>query len=205
MVIISASQYTEFRYAAERFGETANSIYGFKTALNMGKGYIILHSGTVRNIIEKRISRIVEIYKPEEIIDTGICGSLCDKAEINSLVVSERAYLCADFGNIRVDEYLESDNPGREYGNKILKGSTVTVREPVMSNSLRDKLHNSTGALTCDMETFWIFQAAVKFRMKKQSVRIVSDLSDEKTSVEWKKDLPGKLDILYEYIINTFI
>ena len=200
-ILIAAAYPLEFKAAAEYFKLSTYADNGISFASD--KKYTVVNSGTDYNDIHERILYAVEKYNPDIIIDSGICGALKDDIDINTIMVMNRVFLCRDLKSPSIQDSL-SCHKWESPGDAADKVDCVTVTEAVLNSETRVKLHEIYGALSCNMETYWILKVLENVDIKKYSIRVVSDNANENTKRVWKTALHEKFELLYSFIGKNF-
>jgi nucleoside phosphorylase len=65
---------------------------------------------------------------------------------------------------------------------------------------VRESLHELTGAVACNWETAGVFVAALRSRLPPMSLRVVTDLGDENSLRDLKRNARRHLQELYRFV-----
>jgi nucleoside phosphorylase len=151
----------------ELAGLRPNRLGGFGLA-KLGVGGAA--AGNLRTILKTR--------RPQILLSIGFGGALREGIHTGDVIVSTEALSAQlPIKCIRMHTQLTDDATSTliATGMTVTKGSTLTVREPLMSG-VDKQLHGAlTGASVVDMETFWIAQEADREGIPLVSVRAVID------------------------------
>lgn len=135
---------------------------------------------------------LIDIYKPNYIINSGCCGSLVEEGQIlDTILVSYATY--HDFTPIRIMESTTPDQgkikPDEKLFNlakEILEGNNISYRIGgiasgdcfVTDNKMRDDIYNRTKCIAVDMESASISHTAKKNEVPFLILRSISDFAD---------------------------
>lgn len=135
---------------------------------------------------------LIDIYKPNYIINSGCCGSLVEEGQIlDTILVSYATY--HDFTPIRIMESTTPDQgkikPDEKLFNlakEILEGNNISYKIGgiasgdcfVTDNKMRDDIYNRTKCIAVDMESASISHTAKKNEVPFLILRSISDFAD---------------------------
>jgi len=115
---------------------------------------------------------------PRLLLSVGFGGALAPELKTGDIVVSTRAStiqlegLYVSMSAMHGEEAFEALVGA---GMRVTKGATLTVPEPLMMSTDKERQGRLTGASVVDMETFWIAQEAERAGVPVVSVRTVLD------------------------------
>lgn len=139
-------------------------------------------------------------------VSTGLCGALAPHLRPGELVASEKLFFedgrCV-FPDKHLYKQMRMANPGTALG------PTLSVKESVREPALKASLYASTGAISVDMESAALLEAAARHKLPAVSLRAVMDRADEALTLHWTEyrkqnqdTLSKALDALCEGIKN---
>lgn len=163
------------------------------------KKLVVARSGIGKVNSAATTQKIIDIYMPDLIINTGCAGSLTDKVKIMDVVLA--TYVTYhDFSPIRVMAFSTPDNGKIETSSSLMKLAKDAVEElesynyhegPIASgdcfvtdSELRDSIRLSTGCLAVDMESASIGHISKRNNVPFISIRTISDFADGQDDFE---------------------
>ena len=163
------------------------------------KNLVVARSGIGKVNSAATTQKIIDIYMPDLIINTGCAGSLTDKVKIMDVVLA--TYVTYhDFSPIRVMAFSTPDNGKIETSSSLMKLAKDAVEElesynyhegPIASgdcfvtdSELRDSIRLSTGCLAVDMESASIGHISKRNNVPFISIRTISDFADGQDDFE---------------------
>ncbi len=153
--------------------EGANGELEYKIGELCGQPVVIAATGVGIRRARAGASFIIQKHKPKIIICAGLGGALSPDLKIEDIVLGESVI------SLRKNEIKElySDLPFSEIGYK--KGALLTESRFIHKADEKRRLFESSGALSVDMETWGVAEAAAQSGIPVASVRSVSDESHE--------------------------
>ncbi|QCI20941.1 5'-methylthioadenosine/adenosylhomocysteine nucleosidase [Buchnera aphidicola (Hyperomyzus lactucae)] len=170
---------------------------------------------------------LINLYKPDIIINTGSAGSLNSLLKIGDLIIPEKiCYYDVDLTNFgyslgQVPKYPKYFTTNKKIWNIFKKkfiqyeltfqtGLIISGDSFIRKNSCIKKLNNKfPSAIAVEMESAAIAQVCYKFNTPLIVVKAISDLSDNNATLNFKKNISvasfqsSKLvEIILENIIN---
>ena len=165
---------------------------------------------------------LISGLKCDIIIDTGSAGAIAGGLEIGDIVFSTEVY---EYDILPVEKFnkyknlltsvTEADNILKnEYATGAFREFCVMVKEnlgcavhtancasgekDVNSKKLRETLEKSYKCSICNWETSAVIRTANLCGVKSLSIRSISDKADEEMMKDYKKNVNGTLEKLYE-------
>lgn len=169
------------------------------TGVFKDKKLVVARSGIGKVNSAATTQKIIDIYMPDLIINTGCAGSLTDKVKIMDVVLA--TYVTYhDFSPIRVMAFSTPDNGKIVTSSSLMKLAKDAVEElesynyhegPIASgdcfvtdSELRDSIRLSTGCLAVDMESASIGHISKRNNVPFISIRTISDFADGQDDFE---------------------
>lgn len=160
---------------------------------------VVARSGIGKVNSAAMTQKIIDIYKPDLIINTGCAGSLIEKVKIMDVVLA--TYVTYhDFSPIRVMAFSTPDNGKIETAPSLMKLAKDAIEElesynyhegPIASgdcfvtdSELRDSIRLATGCLAVDMESASIGHISKQNNVPFISIRTISDFADGQDDFE---------------------
>jgi adenosylhomocysteine nucleosidase len=164
-------------------------------------------------------------FQPDLVIDTGTCGALDGDLIVKGIVfgVSCLEYDIAGSGlpdKIIPEMKLPSAFhflPRRE-GQKLVRAATELGKDLgfhvrsgvqacgeffIQSPQVRESLHDVSGAIACNWETAGVFIGSLRARVPPLSVRVVTDLGDEDSLRDFRRNARRCLHDLYRFFSSA--
>jgi len=169
------------------------------TGIFEDKKLVVARSGIGKVNSAATTQKIIDIYMPDLIINTGCAGSLTDKVKIMDVVLA--TYVTYhDFSPIRIMAFSTPDNGKIETSTSLMKLARDAIEEldsynyhegPIASgdcfvtdSELRDSIRLSTGCLAVDMESASIGHISKRNNVPFISIRTISDFADGQDDFE---------------------
>lgn len=169
------------------------------TGIFEDKKLVVARSGIGKVNSAATTQKIIDIYNPDLIINTGCAGSLTDKVKIMDVVLA--TYVTYhDFSPIRIMAFSTPDNGKIETAPSLMKLARDAIEEldsynyhegPIASGDcfvtdeqLRDSIRLSTGCLAVDMESASIGHISKRNNVPFISIRTISDFADGQDDFE---------------------
>lgn len=176
MIAIISATWDEIKGIKKKLSGTEEGRWdelGFIIGTLFGKPVIIGQTGVGIKRARKGTSFIIQKFNPDVIISAGFGGALNAELRIGDIVVGEWVL------SLRKNETMKllSDLPG--LGNGFKKGGILTENRFIHDPIDKKKLFETSGALSIDMETWGVVEAARQSGICVLSVRSISDESWE--------------------------
>jgi adenosylhomocysteine nucleosidase len=147
---------------------TWNELQFFKADLD-GKSILFARTGVGIRRARNGTNYLIQKFKPELIISAGLGGALRDGLRVGDIIVGEwvlslrrnqKRKLFCDINGLSMD---------------FMKGGLLTEGRFVHDADEKRRLYRQTGALSVDMETWGVVEAADDYGAPVISVRSISD------------------------------
>jgi adenosylhomocysteine nucleosidase len=147
---------------------TWNELQFFKGDLD-GKSILFARTGVGIRRARNGTNYVIQKFKPELIISAGLGGALRDGLRVGDIIVgewvlslkrNEKKRLFCDISRLSMD---------------FMKGGLLTADRFVHDSDEKRRLYRQTGALSVDMETWGVVEAADDYGAPVISVRSISD------------------------------
>jgi nucleoside phosphorylase len=161
-------------------------------------------------------------FQPDVVIDTGTCAALDGDITVNSIVVGIN---CLEFDisgtglpsriipEMRLPSALQlvprresqrlvrsAADLGSGQGLQVRSGTQACGEFFIQSGEVRESLRAVSGAMACNWETAGVFIGALRARVPPLSLRVVSDLGDEDSLRDFRRNARGSAQELYRYL-----
>ncbi len=161
-------------------------------------------------------------FHPDVVLDTGTCGALDGELIVDSIVI---ALSCLEFDisgtglprRVMPEMKLPSSfsfmpkkeseklvraavELGKDLGFLVRSGIQACGEYFFQSTQVRESLFALTGALSSNWETAGVFIGSLRARVPALSIRVVTDLGDEDSLKDFKKNARRCSEELYRYI-----
>lgn len=176
MIAIVCSTWEEIRGIKARISKTEEGEWeGIRYIFGkiLDKPVLLGISGVGVKRARKGTSFIIQKFKPTLIISAGFGGALSPGLKVGDIVIGE--WVLSLKKNEKIT--LLSDVPHLEHD--FTKGGILTENRFISDPIEKKKLFEESGALTVDMETWGVTEAALKNDIKVMSIRSISDECDE--------------------------
>ena len=182
-------------------------------AIESGPAKARAASATVAGILD---------FQPDLVMDTGTCGALDGDLIVNSIILglSCLEYDISGSGmpqRIIPEMKLPSafDLLPRKEGQKLVRAMTELGKDGgahvrsgvqacgeffIQSAQVRESLHAVSGAVACNWETAGVFVAALRARVPPLSLRVVTDLGDEDSLKDFRRNARRSAQELYGFL-----
>jgi adenosylhomocysteine nucleosidase len=186
---------------------------------------IALQSGPAKARAASATVAGIQDLHPDIVMDTGTCAALDGDLSVNSIVIGVD---CVEYdisgSGLPTRIIAEMRLPsafrllGRREAQKLVRaaaeignGLGLQIRSGVQacgeffiqSVQIRESLHVISGAVACNWETAGIFIGALRARIPPLSMRVVSDLGDEDSLRDFRKNARGSAQELYRFTRST--
>lgn len=125
---------------------------------------------------------LVSGHRPDRLVAAGLCGGLDPALARGAILLADRVGLSASAESTACDRFLPVDpppacDPRPEPG--IVRGLLVTTDTVVATAAAKRAIHDATGAVAVDMESWWIADEARRVGLPVHVVRAVCDTATE--------------------------
>jgi nucleoside phosphorylase len=159
---------------------------------------------------------------PDLVLDTGTCAALDGDLIVNGVVL---ALACLEYDisgtglprRLMPEMRLPSSfaflprreaekllraaiEHGRDLGLHVRSGVQACGEFFIQSTQLRESLAALTGALAANWETAGVFVGSLRSQVPAMSIRVISDLGDEDSLKEFKRNARNSSQLLYRYL-----
>ena len=193
-----------------------------------GKFIILAQSGVGKVNAALNTQYIIDTYKPNIIINTGVAGGISEDLDIGDVVIG--TYLVQHDFDVTVLGYakgymctgVEKDKPTKYYCDKELVKSFQSCLEQNMSKQkihlgiiasgdkfisgkeIKKEINEYFGAVAVEMEGCAIAQVATRNEIPFVVTRAISDLADGKTA-EYQNEFEKKMSEISTQTIKIFL
>ena len=193
-----------------------------------GKFIILAQSGIGKVNAALNTQYIIDTYKPNIIINTGVAGGISEDLDIGDVVIG--TYLVQHDFDVTVVGYakgymctgVEKDKPTKYYCDKELVKSFQSCLEQNMSKQkihlgiiasgdkfisgkeIKKEINEYFGAVAVEMEGCAIAQVATRNKIPFVVTRAISDLADGKTA-EYQNEFEKKMSEVSTQTIKIFL
>ena len=178
LVGLIVSNWNELRVISRKYRSTdiVSRTGKYCRSLSVGNTKIIaIESGVGIKNARTAANELINIYKPDIIINAGIAGALHPEIEVGVVVVGEWVYSIKKNMKISLSCKLNS-----KFQNVIF-GGILTNNKFVDLGTTKKCLYDKTGASVVDMETWGIAEICHKAGKRLLAVKSVSDTSSDDT------------------------
>jgi adenosylhomocysteine nucleosidase len=167
----------------------------------------------------------VDGFQPDLVVDTGTCGALDGDLIIHTVVLGTTCLEYDISGNglpYRIIQEMKLPSafdflPRRE-GQRLIRTLTELGKDRgmhmrsgvqacgeffIQSAQVREQLFALTGAAACNWETASVFVAALRSRIPPLSLRVVSDLGDEDSLRDFRRNARRCTQGLYRFLLDA--
>ena len=142
------------------------------TVGRLGDGSVaIIEAGVGRQAAETAARLVIDGHRPRRVIAAGLCGGLAPSLARGSIVIAARVGT-PQRGETRPVEPLHIDADAAV-------GPLVTADAVVASAVAKRSLHEATGAIAVDMESWWVAAVADGAGLPCHVIRAVSDTATD--------------------------
>lgn len=199
----------------------------FTGAIN-DKFVVLAQSGVGKVNAALNTQYIIDTYKPNIIINTGVAGGIADGLDIGDVVIG--TYLVQHDFDVTVLGYakgymctgIEKDKPTKYYCdknlidkfqdslekniplNKIHQGIIASGDKFVSDKEMKKEINEYFGAIAVEMEGAAIAQVATRNKIPFIVTRAISDLADGKTA-EYQNEFEKKISAISTQTIKIFL
>ncbi len=193
-----------------------------------GKKIILAQSGVGKVNAALNTQYIIDTYKPNIIINTGVAGGIADGLDVGDIVIG--TYLVQHDFDVTVLGYakgymctgIEKDKPTKYYSDKNLvenfqialeqnmpskkihQGIIASGDKFVSGKEIKKEINEYFGAIAVEMEGCAIAQVATRNNVPFVVTRAISDLADGKTA-EYQNEFERKMSELSAETIKIFL
>ncbi len=192
------------------------------------KTVILAQSGVGKVNAALNTQYIIDTYKPDIIINTGVAGGIADGLDVGDVVIG--TYLVQHDFDVTVLGYargymctgVEKDKPTKYYcdkkliekfqislqqnmpSKKIHQGVIASGDKFVSGKEIKKEINEYFGALAVEMEGCAIAQVATRNKIPFIVTRAISDLADGKTA-EYQNEFEKKISEVSTQTIKIFL
>ncbi len=159
---------------------------------------------------------------PDAVLDTGTCAALDGRLIVNSVILgiscieydisgtglprsiipemklpSAFSFLPRRDADTLVRSAVEA---GKDRGTHVRVGIQACGEFFIQSTEVRESLASLTGALAANWETAGVFVSALRASVPPMSIRIVTDLGDESSHMDFNRNVKKCAQELYQYL-----
>ena len=164
----------------------------------------------------------IDTVKPDVVVDTGTCAALDGDLIVNSIVIG---LTCLEYDisgsglpariipEMRLPSALQllsrrecqkliraSAELGNGLGLQVRSGAQACGEFFIQSMQVRESLYAVSGAVACNWETAGVFIGALRAHVPPLSVRVVSDLGDEDSLRDFRRNARRSTQQLYRFL-----
>ena len=186
---------------------------------------IALQSGPAKARAASATVAGIDVVNPDVVIDTGTCAALDADLIVNSIVIG---FTCLEYDisgsglptriipEMRLPSALQllprreaqrliraSAELGNGLGLQVRSGAQACGEFFIQSVQVRESLHAVSGAVACNWETAGIFIGALRAQVPPLSVRVVSDLGDEDSLRDFRRNARRSTQELYRFLRSS--
>ncbi|HUI69132.1 MAG TPA: 5'-methylthioadenosine/S-adenosylhomocysteine nucleosidase, partial [Spirochaetia bacterium] len=183
---------------------------------------IALQSGPAKARAASATVAGIDALRPDLVIDSGTCAALDGELVVNSIVIG---LTCLEYDisgtGLPVKMVPEMRLPsgfqllarketqrlvraaaelGSGLGLQVRAGAQACGEFFIQSVQVRETLHAVSGAVACNWETAGVFIGALRARVPPLSLRVVSDLGDEDSLRDFRKNARRSSHELYRFL-----
>jgi adenosylhomocysteine nucleosidase len=147
---------------------TWNELQYFKGDFD-GKSVIIARTGVGIKRARNGTIYVIQKFKPKLIVSAGLGGALKDGLRVGDIIVGE--WVLSLKGNQKKGLFCDIDRLSMDF----IKGGLLTENRFLNDPNEKRQLYRQTGALSVDMETWGVVEAADDYATPVISVRSISD------------------------------
>lgn len=192
------------------------------------KTVILAQSGVGKVNAALNTQYIIDTYKPDIIINTGVAGGIADGLDVGDVVIG--TYLVQHDFDVTVLGYargymctgIEKDKPTKYYcdkkliekfqislqqnmpSKKIHQGVIASGDKFISGKEIKKEINEYFGALAVEMEGCAIAQVATRNKIPFIVTRAISDLADGKTA-EYQNEFEKKISEVSTQTIKIFL
>ena len=215
----------EFTSCRSQFGlRDHEPITGCRAARGPAAGvdFIAVQAGPAKARAAAATMAAIDALQPDLVLDTGTCGALDGGQIVGGVVVASE---CVEYDisgsglprrlipEMRLPSALallprpaaerllrEATEIGQGLQLHVSGGSQACGEFFIQSGDVRDSLRTLTGALAANWETAGVFVAALRSGVPPLSIRSVTDLGDERSLKEFRRNARRSARGLYRYV-----
>lgn len=200
-ILITCGLKSEYNEARNNLSLRETTIGKTFPRISEGKGLILVWTGIGKVNTAITLLRYIDSFKPDLIIDSGTCGSVSQLYNIKDIVIS-----------LESQEFFSISSPNETYSNltleefnyllnlKVTKTSKIaSIEDSIDSDDKRYSLQK----YECDCvswESSTVFKIALQNKIKVISIRGVTDLCNNNTFNDFKKNRLVVCKRVYNYI-----
>jgi adenosylhomocysteine nucleosidase len=183
---------------------------------------VALESGPAKARAASATVAGISQFQPDIVMDSGTCAALDGDLIVNSIVLG---LSCLEFDisgsglpariipEMRLPSALQiiprreaqklarsAAELGNDLGQQVRSGVQACGEFFIQSAQVRESLHAISGAAACNWETAGVFIGALRARVPPLSLRAISDLGDEDSTRDFRKNARRSAQELYRFI-----
>ena len=192
------------------------------------KFIVLAQSGVGKVNAALNTQYIIDTYKPNIIINTGVAGGIADGLDVGDIIIG--TYLVQHDFDVTVLGYargymctgIEKDKPTKYYcdkelinkfqtsleknmpSNKIHQGIIASGDKFISGKEIKKEINEYFGALAVEMEGCAVAQVSTRNKIPFIITRAISDLADGKTA-EYQNEFEEKISAVSTQTIKIFL
>jgi adenosylhomocysteine nucleosidase len=153
-----------------------------------GRRIVIIRAGAGRANAAKATETLIDGHRPDFVLSAGFAGGLSPTLKRHDLLLLTEVTLESG-ESISISPLPLVERPGMSAENEKLMNSTklLTTDRIVRSSQEKASLHEKTGAIAVDMETFAVAEVCRRRSVPFIAVRIIHDTAQETLPPELEK------------------
>jgi len=202
-------------------------VLGCRTALGSAANVDVMavESGPAKARAASSTVAAIGHFRPDLVVDTGTCGALDGDLIVNSILF---AVSCLEYdisgnglpGRVIAEMKLPSalaflprkegqklvrvvTELGKNLGFYVRSGIQACGEFFIQSAPVRESLRTVSGADTCNWETAGVFVGSLRSRVPPLSIRVISDLGDEDSLRDFRRNARRCVQDLYRFIASA--
>lgn len=128
----------------------------------------IVETGAGKTPARKGTQALIDGHNPPWVISVGLSGGLAEKTVVGDIVVANEVSLATEGSSLTVGMQME-EQPG------VHVGKLTTTNQIVRLVTEKRELHERTGALAVDMESYHVAQICADRQKPFAAIRAISD------------------------------
>lgn len=142
----------------------------------------VMATGVGGDAARRGMRLLVSGHRPHRLVAAGLCGGLDPSLASGAILVADRVGLCAAADPTAPQRFLPVDPPpdgDSRPAPDMIRGPLATSDAVVATTAAKRALHEATGAVAVDMESWWIVDEARRGGLPVHVVRGVCDTATE--------------------------
>lgn len=154
-----------------------------------GRKIVLARTGMGKAAVENACAAVSARHKISTLINIGYAGGLVPGLPVGHIVLGETVCLCRDAANMpslqpspayTLDKALVSTAAGLPGNWCIRQGGMVTAHSLVADCQAKRTMGQVFGALSVDMESYWVARWASENQVRSLFVRVISDTASDR-------------------------